>query len=151
MFIKRNGNKVIVSLCLVLLITVLTGCPAVEDWSYNELPNDYTIMRVNSTDVQFGKTENQQYEKKLERYVIAFSYGERYIGIQRIPIEAPYSEVIKVEELDESKVEYYLIDSETDVIYGPWTLDEYNEGLDRFGVLDMCEWISTYSRPDGAE
>ena len=151
MSIKQNGNKIILIMCAVLLTSTLTGCPARDDWSYSELPNEYMIMRVNGGDVQFGKVENQQYVKRIDRYVIAFSYGERYIGIQQIPIESPYSEMINVEELDQSKLEYYLIDSETDVIYGPWTLYEYNNELEECEISDMCEWISTDSRPNGAE
>ena len=149
---KRNGNKALMIIGMALLAILLTGCPGINDWSYNDLPNQYIIMKINSGDIQVGKLDEQGYEKRIiDRYVISFCYNSQYIGIQRISVDLPYHDVKTFEDLDQSKVAYYLIDSETDTVWGPLTIDEYNRELETNRIFDMCEWISTASRPSGAK
>lgn len=146
MYMLRNGSKTILAACLVLVLLLLTGCPGFSDWEY-DLPNDYMIIRVNSQDIQFGKGDEEQYTRLIDRYIVSFCFSDRYIGLQRIPIDTPYNELFRVEELDRSNIEFYLIDSETGTTYGPWTAAEYDEQIKILSVSGMSAWQSTSSNP----
>ncbi len=156
MFIKQSGNSVlrILSFLIILssMVILFTGCfGGVGDWAYC-LPNDYEIWRVNSENVVFGKIEGDLFEQKIDRYVISFCHNDRYIGLVRIPMDdIPYDKDIDIETMDRSNSEYYLVDSENDIIYGPYTENEYAKQCNDFGVQDMCEWIETIRRPENAK
>ena len=156
MFTKQNGNSVLKILSFLLILSSMViffnGCiGGVGDWEYS-LPNDYEIWRVNSQTVVFGKNEGDHFEQEIERFVISFCYNDRYIGLIRIPMDdIPYNELIDIETMDRSNSEYYLVDSKKDIIYGPYTENEYIKQCNNFGVYDMCEWIETITKPENAK
>ncbi|MBR3817366.1 MAG: DUF3997 domain-containing protein [Clostridia bacterium] len=156
MFIKQNSKGIlrVISFFLIIstMVILFTGCfGGVSDWAYS-LPNDYEIWRVNSNSVVFGKNEGDRFEQEIDRYVISFSYNDRYIGLIRIPMDdIPHDKDIDIETMDRSDSEYYIVDSENDIIYGPYTEKEYEKQLDDLGIQDMCEWIETLQRPENAK
>ena len=130
MFTKQNGNSVlrILSFLIILssIVILFTGCfGGVGDWAYS-LPNGYEIWRVNSENVVFGKNEGDHFEQEIDRYVISFCHNDRYIGLIRLPMDdIPRDESIDIETVDRSNSEYYLVDSKKDIIFGPYTENEY--------------------------
>lgn len=127
---------------------MLTGCPAFTDWEYNDLPNDYAISRVNVQNIQLNKESDGLYRKVVDKFIIAFCYNSRYIALQRVPIDNTNTEMFDVEKIYASNPEYYLIDSETDTVYGPLTIKEYEEQIINLHIENMCEWISTDANPN---
>ena len=124
---RRNGinfTKTVVFLISVLILT-LTGCAGNGDWAYDDLPDDYSIWRINSQDIQFGKSSGNILTPVVGRYIIAFCHDDQYIGLQRIPLEKQYRGGSDIKALVKSNPEYYLIDSDTDFLYGPMTYAEY--------------------------
>lgn len=174
MSIKRDGNKapckiVCVSLSVILLITLICIGGAgnwflsrlgideewlaqfgTDDWGY-ELPNGYEISRVNSNCVVLGKN-GDVFEQMVDRYVVSFCYNQSFVGLQRIPLDdIAANESIDIQSYDRSSAEYYLVDTENDTIYGPYTEEEeYTEKCVELSVGDMCEWIETTTKPEGA-
>ena len=127
---------------ILILLMRLTACAGLGDWTIDDLPGEgYAIMRINSQDIAFVKSER----KVIDRYIVAFCYDTRYIGLKRIPIDLAYNEHFDIHELDLQKLEYYLVDSLTGVIYGPCTQDEYATYLDEFKIIEMTEWVLTNS------
>lgn len=143
--------KIMMLVLLLILPLMLAGCPGLSDWAYDKLPGKYAIWRINSQDIQLVKEDASSGEPIVGRYIIAFCYDDRYIGVQRVPLEQEYDEVVDIETIDTSNPEFYLVDTETDSIYGPWTYTEYSNGIINFGVTGMCEWIYTSLTPKGAE
>lgn len=127
----------------MVLLFNLTAC-GLGDWGY-ELPGGYEIERLNSVDIVF--TKNGSFV--VERYIISFCFEERYIGLQRYPVNGPYDADFDIREVDTSNPEFYLVDSRADIVYGPLTREEYDEHIIDFGITDMGEWIDTDSDFEG--
>jgi len=145
MAIKKYCMKVIFLTLPMVLTLFLTGCPAMSDWEYDNLPGEYSIWKINDEDIQLVKVNG---DPVVGRYIIAFCYNDRYIGLQRIPLEREYgSVVVDVETLDKSNPEFYLIDAEIGSVFGPWTKEEYLDSITELGITEMCEWILTDSKP----
>lgn len=89
MNIKPNGSNLIrLFLSIILLLFVVTfhtACFAgLSDWEY-DLPNSYQIVRVNSQTIVFGKSEDI-FNQTIDRQILAFCYGETYVGIKQLPL-----------------------------------------------------------------
>jgi len=141
MYIKQSGNRFLLKVLLILILLMsITACGGLGDWTFDDLPGeDYAIMRLNGEDISLVKSER----KVIDRYIIAFCYDTTYIGLKRIPIDLAYDEHFNIDDLDFSRLEYYLVDSQTDIIYGPCTQDEYVRYLDEFNIAEMTEWVLT--------
>lgn len=133
--------------CLFVLIFLLSGCGGMGDWAYDKLPSDYWIARLNAQDIQLVRGTNGR--TVVGRYITAFSYNARYIGLKRVSMEDSNSGPENMETLDTSQPEFYFIDTSSHTVYGPLTENEYNEHISE--IDDMSEWISTDTAPPGAD
>ena len=138
-------------LCVIVLLLFLAGCGGMGDWSYNALPAEYAIWRLNSQDIQLVKENQVSADTVVGRYVTAFCYNSRYVGIQRIPMDRSYSKEEDIDMLDKSNPEFYLIDCSTDSVTGPMTEQEYSSKIVEVGIQDMCQWIPTDPPPSDAK
>lgn len=148
MWSRKRNFYILVCVALILLLAILSGCPAIDDWDY-VLPNNYCIVKINVQDIVFGTFKGDSvgnnFDILLERYIIAFCYDERYIGLQRFPIspDRPDEDILDVENLDTSLSEYYLVDSVEGIIHGPFPLQEYFEKVESIENTALCDWIFT--------
>lgn len=145
--------KKIVSTILVLICVLLMCSCGLSDWTYDNLPGGYEIWRVNSNHIELIKPDEYSggQRRRIDQYVLEFCSNETYIGAMCRPY-------IKVEEskqedfdLYDAKISYYLVDTSTDTIYGPYTLDEYEKRIEELGIKNLSEWIKTYPKPEGAK
>ena len=134
---------------LLVLSLMLCGCLSMTggsgDWTYS-LPNDYCVVHINNYDIRVDKTSDTM-KHVIDRYIICFCYGTRYLGFQQIPIEedikTPSLVAQILKESNPSEYHYFLVDSKTDEIYGPFELTDYHQKCDELGVTDLCDWIKT--------
>lgn len=152
MYTRLSGNKLKTIFCLLILgvMLVLAGCPGYSDWAYDDLPGDYLIVRVNSKHIVFEKGTFEFSDRVINRQIIAFCYDARYICLKRVPVEGVDDTRFDPEKLDTSNPEFYLIDSVTEHVYGPWTEEAFYKQVDHWGLTGLCEWIPTNPRPEGA-
>ncbi len=131
-------------LCLALAF-LLAGCigPGASDWRY-ELPNDYEIWRINSRSIRCIRAEGNQGSHVLDGYVSAFCYDERNVGLQCVSVSEDLQE-----EIDTSAPDYYLLDTQTGELSGPWSLAEW-EG-NAAGLAELCPWKATNPAPKGTK
>lgn len=54
-------------------------------------------------------------------------------------------------DLYDAEILYYLVDTSTDEVHGPYTLDEYEKCVEELEINDPSDWIKTVPRPEGAE
>lgn len=132
-------------LCILpILGMLLSGClgPGTSDWSY-ALPNGYEIWRVNSRSIHCLKVKGSGGTAVLDQYVSAFSYGQQYVGLQCVAVPEDLNETI-----DTSDPTYYLLDTSTGSVTGPYTQEEY--AAETGELESMCDWIPTRPAPEGA-
>lgn len=124
--------------CVVMLLFTLTGCDPGEgrgDWSM-DLYSGYDITKVNSRGIVIGNNSGyviQQY------FVTGFQAKEPYVCLRGIPIKDTW---ISDEELKENKKVYYLLNTDTDVVAGPFaTFEELRVHCETVSVIVKDQWI----------
>lgn len=145
---KQNGRSVLFVTHVVILCLLLAACPGFSDWEY-ALPNCYEIVHCNSQEVVFGKIIEGSFQRLIDRYILSFCFDERYIGLQRYPVDPdrPWEDILDIHKIDTSNPEYYLVDSATDNIFGPYAEKDYTQKLNDLGITSMCDWITTEPSP----
>lgn len=146
--IQQNGQKWIsVSLIVLTVSSFLYGCTdgwisgeGRGDWSI-ELINGYEIDRINSNEKILGRKLNPgDSEGRIvlsNYYIIGYQLQDPYIILEGIPTAGL---VVSDEELKASVLFYYLIDTSSDSINGPYaSYDELKNNLPP--TVDFClEW-----------
>ena len=129
---------------LLLLLVIVTGCTKDQNWMYS-LPNEYAIDRSNVETIQLVKEENGEKEVVVSQYITGFALlNDRYVYLQTA------INYTNDEDTSTVVVLYYLVDSETDAVTGPFTLDNRDVILENIGVTEAPTLIQTGSIPDGA-
>lgn len=145
-----NKNLLITMLCICLCL-VLCSCMAVVDWTYSKLPYDYEINHINTACIIVGKRDGYSSSDPINRYVVEFCYNSKYICIKAIDFELveKYSPDFIIDAFD-SSLEYFVIDAETDVVYGGYNYSDFEAEISSLNINDLCEWIATVPTPEGA-
>ena len=136
--------------CFVMLLCgmVLAACvgPGRNDWQYN-LPNAYCIQYINSRDILLKDTDARSSSSSIviDRYVTAFCYNDRFVGLQCVDVPQDAAE-----EIDRTHPDFYLVDTQDDAVYGPFTEEVYRQTLEALKASEMCEWIATVPAPENA-
>lgn len=129
---------------LLLLLVIVTGCTKDQNWMYS-LPNEYAIDRSNVETIQLVKEENGEKEVVVSQYITGFALlNDRYVYLQTA------RNYTNDEDTSTVIVLYYLVDSETDAVTGPFTLDNRDVILENIGVTEAPTLIQTGSMPNGA-
>ena len=123
------------------------------DW---ELPlcNGYYIFRTSSRNIcVVHERDNYKdlFENVIDAYITCFQYNSRYIAVRRLVV-ADRALLDDIQSVDTEAADYYLIDAETDTIYGPFTeKEDFERTCEEQNVVDLGESISTVPAPEGAE
>lgn len=126
------------------MLVIVTGCTKDQNWMYS-LPNEYAIDRSNVETIQLVKEENGEKEVVVSQYITGFALlHDRYVYLQTA------RNYTNDEDTSTVIVLYYLVDSETDAVTGPFTLDNRDVILENIGVTEAPTLIQTGSIPDGA-
>jgi len=132
---KNRILGIIIFLIVGLVIIYFITIPKVEKWIY-KLPNNYIIEKKSDVEVILLKNN----KVIINDYIAEFSYGENYITLKCL--EQDYNSVV---------VNFYIIDSLSDNIYGPYEIEsDYNQKVDEKVHEKLNSWIETINIPDGA-
>lgn len=117
----------------------LTARPAFSDWEY-ELPNNYVIFKVNSQCIVLSKYQEHSYDRVIDAFILEFCYNDVYIGLKRLPWDfTEHSQLLDLENYESGTIKYYIVNSENDTIYGPYTEEEFNNQCGTLEITDLCE------------
>ena len=141
---------------IILLLACITASfsSCVSDWLY-ELPNDYCIFNnatnYNSLDKITHRNKGScRAEVVVESYVHEFSYNEQYVAVKQFDPEKLDFENFNSN--DFSTPTYYLVDTISGNIYGPYKSQKEFETVCReFDVGNLSEWIVTSRNPNKRE
>lgn len=151
MYILRLGGK-LAGLVAVLLVVLLLRCsPGMNDWIYDELPNEYEIWRLNSVDIHLIKRDGESTRIRVDQHITKFCSNDVYIGIERLPVDDSITNASEcIEKMNNSTPEYFLVDTVNDVVMGPYTAEAYERQVKDLGIEGLGDWIATVPRPEGA-
>ena len=125
---------------LVLIILTVIGLgiidgtfkPKIDLWTYDKLPNKYIIEKKSETNVVLSNSNNKII---INEYIAEFSYGKRYIGLKCLEPN---------EEENTINIKFYIVDSKTNEVYGPYNLEStYLDEKERFVTEELSDWIKT--------
>lgn len=149
------GKKIIyilVAIFIVLCSISAVSCAGLSDWSY-ELSNGYCVSRVNSADISILREREEfselSYEVVIDRYVICFCYNDVYVCARRLDV--PQYDDFDPLELNVEEADYNIVNTETREVYKCLTEDEYNQLCKELNIKELCDWIYTYPKPEGAK
>ena len=143
-------KRIVAFLVVVIFVFLCCSCdvgigPGMNDWHYI-LPNEYEIIHISPSDI-VCVTRKPGYSNAfvVERQVTEFCFNERYIGLKRArPLED------SPREFDVANPEYYLVDTMSGDVGGPFDEEMYIMEIDKLQIDNMYKWISTSPAPDGA-
>lgn len=120
-------SKTILAVILLMLTFSLTACAGAGDWTYDMLPGDYEVWRINSEEKVLGRRDGHALFHTIDESISEFCYNDSFIAVKTAD-------------------SYYVVRVKDDTVIGPLTEDEFNA----LHPGEMCDWISTDSMPDGA-
>ena len=144
----------IILICLAILFLLLRGVQTLllwlllkdmppQDWSVH-LPNDYEIWRINSKDIVLVKDPPAGTSDTIvSNYINAYCYDQRYIGLWCAK-DGPDDLLGVAPELDR----FYLVDTQEDLLYGPFTPTEYDAICLEKDLSGFNDWTKTYPAPE---
>ena len=107
-------------------------------------------MRVNNLCIEVI----QDRTTVIEGYIEAFCFGKTHVGVKRIPFDYLAQRHEDIDHVPtaypDTEREYYLLDTASGTVYGPYTAEELTARCEELTVTDLCDWISTDGWPDGA-
>ncbi len=130
--------------CLWLL--VLSQFGGAGDWSYDGLPGRYEVIRASSYNITLAvKDEKLSFtaHRVIDPCVTRFCWNDRYIGV-----EQAFQWDGKTE-LTEELLRYYVVDTESEVVKGPYTFQEHQTFLEE-NHIELSTWTATMPKPKGA-
>ena len=151
MYILRLGGKLAGLVAVLLVVLLLRGCPGVDDWAYDKLPNGYEIVHINVVEINLLKREGESMRKMVDQHITKFCSNDVYIGIERLPVDDSITNASEcIEKMNNSTPEYFLVDTVNDVVMGPYTAEAYEKQVKDLGIEGLGDWIATVPRPEGA-
>ena len=140
-------RTLIIALVLCLCSLLLISCAGLQDWDYM-LPNGYCVARANTNSISILSYDEAVV---IYRHVTCFSYNEKYVCARRIDLPNEHISFEQLMSLDFEQAEYWIVNTETDETYDSLTKEEYDTLIAELNITNLCDWIDTYPRPDGAE
>ena len=138
--ILRNDNirafviaiLIVVIICLILSL-VISHLPMMgPGLSDNYLMKGYEMGSIDG---------NPQIQKSRQVYVdgciISTCYNDRYICAKQV-------DKVKdsLERVNKENPRYYILDTETESVYGPYSKEEFEEKLEEWNITDLTGWQS---------
>lgn len=132
-----DGRKILMKKRIILIVLgaifMITGCRSKPLFTYTELPNQYELWKINSSEYILGKrvddnliTETNRVKIGVEGVITAFTvYEERYIYLEF-----------------ESQKEFYVMDTKEEVVFGPLNEEEIDYKLTALGIIERKESTS---------
>lgn len=147
---KRTAAILLTALLFLLSLSSCIRIGGAGDWTY-DLPGGYSVVRVNSLCIELIKDRTIV----IEGYIEAFCFGKTHVGVKRIPFDYLAQRHEDIDHVPtaypDTEREYYLLDTASGSLYGPYTAEEFTARCEELTVTDLCDWISTDGWPDGAK
>lgn len=134
-------NRILIILGMIILCFILSRIIPVKinKWTYN-LPNNYVVGKVSKDSVIIGKYVNNKLVTKkdnlnigVSEYVEAFATSDNYI----------YARTINNK--NDIVVDYYIIDSSLEKVYGSYELEGFLDKLKELDLSSEIDWITSSS------
>ena len=143
---RHNGTRRIKLLILLIIIgAIMVGCSGFldpgegrGDWSM-ALYSGYEITKINSKGIKVTRDDPVDGYLLYNYFVTGFQAKEPYVCFRGIPT---YDTWISDEELAQNKTVYYLLNTDTDELSGPFaTFEELYAHCETVSVFVKDQWI----------
>ena len=135
----KNRILIVLGIIISMLILSMTIPIKVNKWFYS-LPNHYLVAKVSNDQIIIGKYLNKKVSIKkdnsiigVNEYVEAFATNDNYI----------YARCINNK--NDIVVDYYIIDSSLEKVYGSYELEGFLDKLKELNLSNEIEWTTSSS------
>jgi hypothetical protein len=138
-------------LCVLLIVfcvsLLLSACSGAADWSYDGLPGDYEVWRINSKDISLCQPSESgtTADTIVGAYVDQIAFNERYIAVQQVK---PTDRDNPDKSRDDWEISYYLLDTDTGDLLGPLDEAAFQDACAQIDAEDFPQWIKTTDLKD---
>ena len=167
--IRKYIAIIILSLFLVSNCFMLSSCScdSVTEWVLSELLegwnptgdwrcyliNDYYIIRSDATRIILYNDDPNRYVNlpMVDKYITCFAYNDRFVAVRKLDVPEGYGPD-DIFEMNFDEAKYFIVDTETDEVYGPYeSAEDFESGCKEIQTGDLGEWIDTYPPPKGSD
>ena len=134
-------NRILIILGIIIFSTILSiVIPVkVKKWTYS-LPNHYLVAKVSNDKIIIGKYINKKLATKkdninigVNEYVEAFATDNDYIYVRSI------------DNKNDIVLDYYIIDSNNEKVYGSYELEGFLDKLKELNLSSDITWTTSSS------
>ena len=152
------GNCFMLSSCSCDSVTdwvlseLLEGWNPTGDWEY-DLIEDYSIWRINALDISLVKISDvgTHANPVIGSYITCFTFNNQFIAVRKLDVPEGYDQD-DIFEMNFDEAKYFIVDTETDEVYGPYeSAEDFESGCKEIQTGDLGEWIDTYPAPKGSD
>lgn len=127
---------------LMIYSGILGGCigPGMTGYTI-KLPGDYAVIAGSPNEVDIRPTNktldyNTPY---IPEKVVAIAFDHRYVLAKRFPVIVDKRDKGYEKTVDESNSCYYILDTATPELYGPFNLEEFNKKKKELKIDDVLK------------
>jgi len=141
-------KRLIKYLIIALLLVNIKGCvlPVVSDYKM-KLTGNYELWKVHKDSIVIGIPDENGLTPQIDGKVIDLGFNDEYIIARSIPTYkannqkfSNFSEMEKyIESIPEEDYEFWIIEVENDVVYGPLNEDEFNKKRKEISVPESMK------------
>ena len=123
-------KKIFLIIILIIFTFNLTGCfgPGMNDYTY-EMVNNYKVSKGSANGIVIYKDDYDfGIDYKVPEKVTKIAWDDNFILAEQTPL------IKNTQELDETKLYFWIINSITDDVYGPLSKEEFDSKCDELSI-----------------
>lgn len=139
----RRNCTLFVWCAVFSMLLLLCGCNGTGDWTYDGLPKNYEIWRINSNDISLCRRsapDEPIADVIIDSYIDKIAFNEQYVAAQQVRPTDRVAPDIKTEDLE---ISYYLLDTDVEELFGPFDESAFLEKCAELDIADFPSWIET--------
>ncbi|WP_350356209.1 DUF3997 domain-containing protein [Cohnella hashimotonis] len=124
--------------CLIVFFSIflLVGCPGYADYEY-DLPNDYKLNRNSAHEIFIAPSEGWRIDNEIiPAKVVELAWNSKYVVAKQLGLK--YERDNRSYQVpDQSKVYYWILDTETKKRLGPFDFNNFNVESKRLHIDNL--------------
>ncbi|MFD2328327.1 DUF3997 domain-containing protein [Cohnella sp. GCM10020058] len=124
--------------CLIVFFSIflLVGCPGYADYEY-DLPNDYKLNRNSAHEIFIAPSEGWRIENEIiPAKVVELAWNSKYVVAKQLGLKYE-KDNCSYQVPDQSKVYYWILDTETKNRLGPFDFNNFNVESKRLHIDNL--------------
>ena len=152
MGIMRKKMQLIKLILVVICCFILSGCAGASDY-HIDLPGNYSLIRSSAHQVTINEKDEIEGTWKsaiIPPKIVKVAFNENYVLVKQLGLKRrnPNDSSDTYEIPDETKINYWILDTALGIPHGPFSENEFYEKKIEFSISDEIQLKSVSSYKD---